>query len=261
MYNHHKKAIKDITNKFKENEEVLGIIMGGSVAHGFANESSDIDIMIVLSNDNYKKALEEKNISYYEEDVCPWDGGYVDGKYISIDFIKKVSECGSEPAKFAFKDAFVTYSKEEGLEELVEKAASYPIENKEKNIEKFIAQFKGWHWYYGEGLKRNNKYLIDVAASNMVLFAGRLILAYNEILYPYHKWFLRVLEGCPKKPDNLMEVMNQFIDIKSEANANALYDLIMNFHTWENEDKPWNIQFMIDSELTWLDGFTPVGDI
>lgn len=99
MYDHHKKAIEDITNKLKVKEEILGIIMGGSVAHGFANKESDIDIM------------------------------------------------------------------------------------------------------------------------------------------------------------------NNFIDDKSEKNANSLYELIMNFNKWESESKPWNIQFMIDSELTWLDGFVPVGDI
>lgn len=49
MFQHHKKAIEDITNKLKVKEEILGIIAGGSVAHGFANEKSDIDIMIVLS--------------------------------------------------------------------------------------------------------------------------------------------------------------------------------------------------------------------
>jgi Nucleotidyltransferase domain. len=261
MFEHHRKAIEDITNKLKAKEEVLGIIAGGSVAHGFANEKSDIDIMIVLSNEDYKKALEEKKFGYYEEEVCPWDGGYVDGKCISVEFIEEVCELGSEPAKFAFKDAFVTYSKIDGLENLIEKAASYPIRSKETNIDKFIAQFKGWHWYYNEGLKRNNRYLIDVSATNMVLFAGRLILAYNEVLYPYHKWFLKVLETCPNKPENLLEIMNKFIDDKSEDNAKVLYDTIINFNNWEDESKPWNIKFMLDSELTWLDGFTPVADI
>mgnify|MGYP003591876066 CR=1 FL=1 len=202
MFEHHRKAIQGITNKLKVKEEILGIIAGGSVAHGCANEKSDIDIMIVLSNEDYQKALEEKKFGYYEEEVCPWEGGYVDGKCISVEFIEKVCELGSEPAKFAFKDAFITYSKIAGLENLIEKAASYPIRNKEKNIDKFIAQFKGWHWYYNEGLKRNNKYLMDVASTNMVLFAGRLILAYNEVLYPYHKWFFKVLETCFRNRKN-----------------------------------------------------------
>ncbi|MDR3595974.1 nucleotidyltransferase domain-containing protein [Clostridium sp.] len=261
MYNHHKKAIEDITNKLKTNEEILGIIIGGSVAHGFANEKSDIDIMIVLSDEDFQKHLKEKNIGYYEEEICPRDGGYVDGKYISLDFIKKVCTQGSEPAKFAFKDAFVTYSKVEGLKELVENASSYPIKNKEINLERFISQFKGWHWYYNEGLKRNNLYLINIAATNMVLFAGRLILTYNETLYPYHKWFFKVLEQCPNKPENLINLMNNLIEDKNETNANILYDSIINFTDWNDGNKPWNIQFMLDSELTWLDGFVPVADI
>lgn len=102
---------------------------------------------------------------------------------------------------------------------------------------------------------------MNVASTNMVLFSGRLILAYNDVLYPYHKWFFKVLETCASKPENLIEIMNKFIEDKSEVNANALYDTIMNFNIWEDESKPWNIQFMLDIELTWLDGFTPVNDI
>jgi hypothetical protein len=115
--------------------------------------------------------------------------------------------------------------------------------------------------YFSEELKRNNKYLMDVAAVNMVLFAGRLILTYNETLYPYYKWFFRVLEDCSEKPENLIGVMNNFIEDKSERNAKLLFDLIMDFNKWENSEKSWNIQFMLDSELTWRDGFVPVGDV
>lgn len=51
MYNHHKTAIETITNKLKSRDEILGIIVGGSVAHGFANENSDIDLMLGRTGD------------------------------------------------------------------------------------------------------------------------------------------------------------------------------------------------------------------
>ena len=42
----------------------------------------------------------------------------------------------------------------------------------------------------------------------MILFGGRLILAHNEILYPFHKWFMRVLGSAPNKPEWLMECID-----------------------------------------------------
>ena len=119
MYKHHITAIETITNKLKARDEVLGVIIGGSIAHGFASEDSDVDIMIVLSEEDYKKALKENTVFYYEKESCDYEGGYVDGKCTSIDYIKKVAEFGSEPARFAFQGAFVSYSKVNGVEQLI----------------------------------------------------------------------------------------------------------------------------------------------
>lgn len=261
MYTHHITAIETITSKLKLREDILGVIIGGSVAHGFANENSDIDLMIVLSEENYKKALQAKNFQYYETEAAPYEGGYVDGKYTSVEYIKKVAKSGSEPAKFAFKDAFVTYSKIEGLEQLVADASGYPLERKAENMEKFFAQFEAWKWYYYEGLKRNDKYLIDVSISNYLLFAGRMILAYNETLYPYHKWFFKVLERVENKPAQLILNMNTILENKSSESVETLYTSIIDFNKWSSSDDIWCIQFMLDSELNWMDGNVPVGDL
>ena len=57
MYQHHREAIEKITEKLRNRKEVQGVIVGGSVAHGFATESSDIDLMIVLSDVDYERAI------------------------------------------------------------------------------------------------------------------------------------------------------------------------------------------------------------
>ncbi len=261
MYKHHITAIETITNKLKVRDEILGVIIGGSIAHGYANENSDVDIMIVLSEEDYKKALKENTVFYFERESCNYDDGYVDGKCTCTDYIKKVAEFGSEPAKFAFQGAFISYSKIDGLEQLVKDASKYPVERKQENINKFYAQFETWNWYFYEGLKRNNKFLMDYCLSNFVLFAGRLILAYNETLFPSYKWFLKVLEDVEKKPDNLMLCINNVVELKDSSSVEALYKSINGFHNWYTSDRHWCEQFMIDSQLNWVDGSVPIVDI
>lgn len=261
MYNHHKLAIEAITNKLKLKEEILGVIIGGSVAHGFANENSDIDIMLVLSDQDYEKALKVGNINYFETESTPYQDGYVDGKCTSVEFLKKVAELGSEPAKFAYKDAFVTYSKIAGLEQLVKDASRYPVERKNENMEKFYAQFEAWKWYYYEALKRNDKYLMEVSISNYILFAGRLMLTHNETLFPYHKWFLRVLGGLNSKPEDFMDHINNLLVSKTKESVEGLYNSITNFNQWTLTDQHWSIRFMLDSELNWIKGSVPISDI
>lgn len=260
MYTHHKIAIEEATNKLKEQDDVLGVVLGGSVAHGYAIENSDIDIMIVYSDEEYEKCLKTGDIGYFDTDSTDYEGGYVDGKATSAAFIKKVAEMGSEPAKFAYKDAIVTFDRLGGLEELVRAASRYPVERKKENIEKFYAQFQTWRWYYYEALKRGNRYLIDVSIMNYVLFAGRLILAYNETLYPYHKWFIRVLDSVKNKPDGLVACINGTIEQKRAENVEKLYNLITEFTQWPDE-KLWSVRFMLDCELGWMTGNLPVADL
>lgn len=261
MYSHHKKAIETITDKLKARADIQAIIVGGSIAHGFAIESSDLDLMLVLSDEDYKEAIKSGNACYFETEATPYEGGYVDAKYTCVDFIKKVAESGSEPARFAYKDAFITYSKIDGLEQLVKAASRYPSEKGKENMEKFYAQLEAWKWYYYEGLKRKNKYLVDMSVSNYVLFAGRLILAYNKALYPYHKWFFKVLENVKNKPENIITLMDSVLENKTPESVEALYDCIIGFNNWELSEKHWSIRFMLDSELNWMDGNTPVADL
>lgn len=261
MYPHHKTAIDRITNKLKEKEEILAVIVGGSVAHGFAKEDSDIDLMLVVSDEVYLSLLESGDIHYHETESTPYEGGYVDGKYTSVSYIKKVAEYGSEPARFAFKDAIVSYSEIYGLQEMVQAASCYPTERKNETLEKFHAQFEGWRWMFYEGLKKNERYVIEFSTTNFVLFAGRLILAYNEALYPYHKWFMKVLEGVTCKPNNLVLMMNNVLQHKSKESVEALYECVTQFHQWPKSEKGWHIRFMLDSELNWMTGHVPVADL
>lgn len=261
MYDHHIKAIETATNKLKARDEVLGVIVGGSIAHGYASEASDIDIMIVLTEEGYGQAVKENTVFYFEEESCDYEGGYVDGKCVSIEYINKVAESGSEPAKFAFQGAFISYSKFDGLGPLVEAASRYPVERKQENINTFWAQFETWKWYYYEGVKRNNKFLIDYCLSNYVLFAGRLILTYNEVLYPSYKWFLRVLEDAEQKPDALMQRINNVVERKDSDAVEALYQCINDFQSWYHSDRHWCEQFMFDSQLNWMNGAVPAADL
>lgn len=261
MYKHHEETIKNILEKLKVKDEVLGILLTGSIAHGFETSKSDVDIMIIVSEKDYKKRTEIKELTYWENESCTYEEGYIDGKYVSVDFMEKVAMIGSEPARFAFDGAVILYSKIEGLKELLEKITKYPIQKKEENIERFFAQLEGWKWFSKEAIKHNNKYLLNHSISNLVLFGGRLILAYNEILYPYHKWFIKRIEKANEKPEDIMEIINDVLSKKDKESIERFYECIINFTDWNVKQPSWTSQFVSDSELNWLNGNTPICDI
>ena len=261
MYSHHEESILNITRKLKTDKEILAVLIGGSVAHGFAKEDSDIDIMLVISEADYLKRVESKRLHYFETEDCTYEGGYVDGKYMSVEFLEKAARQGSEPARFAFKNAICTYSAIKGIEELLTRITTYPKATKHDKISAFYAQLQAWRWYCHEALKHSNTYLLNHSVSNLILFGGRLILAYNETLYPYHKWFLRVLSEVLHKPDNLMENINALLESQTKENVEKLFECVNGFADWDMTNGNWPNRFMLDSELNWLNNTTPVGDL
>ncbi len=261
MFANHETAIKNISEKFKKKDEVLALLIGGSIAHGFEQEDSDVDIMIIITEEEYAKKEKTGAIHYYETESCDYESGYIDGKFVTHEFLKKVADYGSEPARFAYESAKVAFSKIEGLDELLNRIARYPIEKKGENIRRFHAQLEAWRWFCDEALKKENKYLLNIAVSNLILFGGRMILAHNEVLYPYHKWFLRILENTENKPDGLMQKIYALLDSADKKHIDDFFNSIIHFQNWGSADFPWTNQFIVDSELPWLNGKTNVADI
>lgn len=261
MYAHHKLAIDKAAEKLKGDKKILAVILGGSVAHGLAVETSDIDLMLVLSESDYQQALVNGDLHYSDTESAGYPQGYVEGKYISESFIQAVAEKGSEPARYAFQDAKLLYSGLDHLDRLIASAATYPKNRKLDNMEKFYAQMEGWHWMYYEGLKRNDLYVINHSVTNLCLFSGRLLLAYNELLYPYHKWFLKVLSNAEKKPHNIVTLINTALSTKSKNSIEDLYSTTKAFHDWPQYEHGWASRFVIDSEINWMNGPVPIADL
>ena len=261
MLPHHSQSIQNVKEYFQRDPEIQALLLSGSIAHGFQSPGSDVDIMIFVSEEDYQKRFRAGQIHFFNRDLCTYEGGYVDGKYLSLDFVKKVLEKGSDPARFAFEGGQVLISRVDGLAEDICRIAEYPIAEKAERIKRFYAQFEAWHWYCGEAMAKGNQYLLGTSVSKLILFGGRLILTHNEMLYPYHKWFLKVLEGAREKPSDLMVCIQALNDSPIAENVEAFYERVKTFQPWSDNPYGWPAQFMLDSELNWMDGRTPVDDL
>lgn len=260
MRPHHKQAIEKLTKSFENQNKYLALIITGSVAKGLEREDSDIDVVVVVSEDEYQKMKKRKRLFYYTTNFCEYPGGYIDGKVVSLDFLKLIAERGSEVARDLFRGSWIAYSTIPELEDILKKILVYPKEEKNKKIQKFYAQFEYNKWFIDEAVKRKDNYALLRGVTDLVLFGGRLILAHNEILYPYHKLFTAALERAPDKPENFMKLLNTLLKVPNHNNALAFYEAIKNFRKWEIKEA-WPIQFLFDTELAWVDGKAYVGDL
>ncbi len=261
MRPHHERAIRRLADHFSQEEDCLAVIVGGTVAKGIASEYADIDVMIVVTDESYRKREAENSLIYFSTSFCDYPGGYVDGKIVNVEYLQAAAERGNEVTRAALTGALVAYSAISGLEELLAQIPVYQQHEQRDKIQAFYAQFECAHWYLGEAIKRGDRYLLTHAVSSLVLYGGRLILADNEILYPYHKLFMAELDRAPQKPENLMKLIGTLLDRPSPETAKAFYDAIKSFRMWNEAWEAWPVRFMKDTEWAWLENKAYIGDV
>lgn len=260
MLPHHREAIDGLTHRFQDDPEPTAVYLAGSIAHGFERPDSDIDLIIVVDDETYAERAREHRLGFFDMEVSDHPGVYAEGKVVSESFLEEVARHGSEPARFALHDARPLVARVD-YGECFERIGRYPVEGKADRLRRFFAQVEAWHWYVTQAIALQDPYLLGMSVSKLVLFGGRLVLTRNELLYPYHKWLLRVLEGAEDKPDGLMAAIEALHAEPTAEHAARFRELVIFHGPWEVPEAGWPSQFLVDSELNWLDGEPPVDDL
>jgi hypothetical protein len=221
--------------------------------------NSDVDIMLVVTEEEYARRVASDDLGYYNSEVCEYPGGYVDGKIINEAFLHDVAQRGSEPARAAFINVYMAFSHLAYLDALLKQIPVYQEQEREPKMHSFYCQIQAQRWFISEASKRQSIYLMAHASSEMVFYAARLLLAYNRILYPYHKWLMRAVQDAPEKPADFLTLAEVLLREGTVAHAEALWNCIKTFRDWQISDS-WGVRFMHDSEWTWRRGQTPLAD-
>lgn len=262
MEKHHADSIENLVREFQGNPKILALVLGGSLAHGFARPDSDIDVSILLSTDDMAVHRQAGRLHYNNRSLCTYDG-YIDGKYVDLEFLRLVAARGSDPIRYAFEGARILFSRVPALEPLLADIVRYPVREKTERRRRFAAQLLAWRWYYSEGVRQTNAYLRVLALQKITLFTCRLVLNENEQLYPYHKWMHRVTLAAARQPINLAARLDQLLQDHSWELVDGHVREMLAFAglDFAATDAVWPSQFMRDSELRWVTGEPAIDDL
>jgi len=248
---HHRRAAEKALDRLLEQvPELVAVLVGGSIAKGIEREDSDVDLIVVIPDDAYARRLAENCVSFFWNDLCDYTGGYVEGKLVGRSFIREAAERGSEPTRHAFKGVFPVHCTDDEILKWLSRIPQYPQEQQQNRIDSFLAQFQLNRWFFwGEGVRRGDRYLQVRAATDMVLFGCRLVLACNQMLFPCHKRLIEETLAAPRKPENLQLLIDRFLtELTDEAKKNFC-DAIQQFAGTNKTDML--SRFQQDVEMSW----------
>lgn len=256
----HQRAIDRLTERFAGDDRFLALLVGGSIAKGWERPDSDVDVMLIATDEEYSRRRADGALQYFTTDVCDYQGGYVDGKVVDAAFLHDVAERGVEPARAAFQGAFATFSRLPDLQETLRAIGRYSEARREENIRTYYSQVQLLNWYVPEAEKRGDRYLLNWSTTSLALYAGRLFLAYNRVFFPYHKWFTRQVAELPEKPEGLLSLMEDLLANPDSTRAQALTDCANGYREWGISFSQAVQDFMQDAEWFWRDGRVPPAD-
>ncbi len=261
MEKHHQESIDLFIEKYINDPDILAILLGGSLAHGFAKNDSDIDVFILVGSEEYQRRKSSNKLAFSLWDICTYENGYIDCKVIDIDLLERVSQHGSDPARYAFKDNRILFSKSDNLPELLSVISAFPKSKIEERRKRFASQLLAWKWFYSEGIKKGNKYLIFLSIQKIALFSSRIILNENELLYPYHKWMLEEVKKASQKPSGFMGKLDALFDAHTLEKVNDFCTEVLSFIDFNEKTVDWPNYFLKDSEQNWTEHEPPVDDL
>ncbi len=271
LYPHHEKGIAAVCDFFRHQEGVDALLLGGSIAHGYARENSDIDIMILVGDRVYEERKARDELLFFNRELAGYEEGYVDGKYICPAYLETVIAKGNDATRYAFKDARVLFARNkagvesagarEELECILDTVTRFDESKRDLRAKRFWAQIHAWKWYLAEATKHENPILKSQAACNLALFASRFVLNHSRMLYPYLKWLSREVAKAPDKPEGFQEKIDLIVSRGDVSTAETLVEELRPYVPAGIEDWQWSRYFLEDVETLWMRQEPPVADV
>ncbi|MEM8756525.1 MAG: DUF4037 domain-containing protein [Planctomycetota bacterium] len=235
---------------------VLGVVFSGSLVRGWGNASSDVDVIVVVTDAYYDERKAAATLTTYDTDIATYPGGAIDTKHVTTGYLDLAEKQASEPTRNAFVNAHAAMdnlSSENGdLQARINRIATYPEDQRESKLARFAAQLETNRWFIGEADKRENTYLRAWCAAQAALFASRLILTHNRMFFPFHKWVMRALEDCDEKPQGLHDAIELAVTEPSCETVHPLCDMVLKFRDWPADPLGWAGAFHRDTEQVWM---------
>jgi len=252
MRDHHQRATdKALAKLLAENPDTLAVLVGGSIAKGIEREDSDVDLIVVLPDERYHEKQLGNSVAFFWQDVCDYKGGYVEGRFVSRTYIREAAERGSEPTRHSFTGVYPVYCVDPGIADWLPSIPRYPDDRQQDKIAAFLAQMQLNRWFFWhEGKRRGDRYLQMRAATEMVLFGCRLILAHNRILFSCQKRLIEQTLAAPDKPEGFEAKINRLLTEMSDEAMEDFCKSVESFTDWGKSDHL--SRFLQDVEMSWF---------
>ena len=235
MYPHHIESAQKLREYFEGQEGVIAVVLDGSTVKGNARPDSDIDAIIVVTEEKYAELAVQNRLAEVIPGHCTYEGGYFDIKYKTKAILRRAAEHASEPTRNAYVKAQVLCTTDAEIPALVAAIERYPEHTVADKIRCFCANLQLNRGYFLNIVPEDNSYMRAHLAQEIVYSVYRLILIENRALFPCNRRLEETVRACKKRPDNILELGRAFLQEITVERCEAFVQAF-----WKQSDLPLN---------------------
>jgi predicted nucleotidyltransferase len=249
---HHDDALERFVTRMRRDEGVLGVVLTGSLARGAERADSDVDVIVVVTEDRFAAALTAGRLAYVETEDVAYDHGYIDVKLASPRYLEEAAERGDDPLRDGFAGARVVDDRLGGLAALVARVAEVPESQWVEREAAFVAQARLHGGYFlVQGVERGDPLLAAHAAVHLATSAARALLALNRVRFAGPKYLAAAVRALPRKPDGFDDALLEVVQRPSVDAGRRVLDLLEGAAEWPLPREASLSRFVLDNELAW----------
>lgn len=232
MYEHHRESLRIMTEYFRGQEGIIALIFDGSVARGVERPDSDLDAVVIVTEERYEEQRAKNRLAETITGYCTYEGGYFDVKYKTKGFLELAAACGSEPTRASFYKARVLFSSDPEIERLLNKINTFPVEEREQKYRVFYANVWLNQCYFMSCIPEKGNYMRMHIVSEIVYSIYRMILEENEVLFPCNRRLEEYVDQCGHKPDRILELAEAFMERMDQESCDAFVNAWKKWTSW-----------------------------
>ncbi|MDY6765008.1 MAG: DUF4037 domain-containing protein [Halobacteria archaeon] len=187
---------KEVADELKEKEGVVGVLLTGSVAAGYADENSDIDFILVVDSETYED-LEEGGDMRRE-------GEYIQYELKTLEEIEnKLKGWRDEISLWVYSQSRVLHDPTGEVSELLSKYDEYPEDVwKDRLFDYWFHATGDAPYNSGQAIRRGDLVTASLYQIRGMEYYTALAFILNKSFVPYRKWRMKAIEDLPDIPDD-----------------------------------------------------------
>ena len=225
MYRHHEESIEKMKTYFRE-QGAIALILGGSIAKGTERIDSDIDGMVILSEEDYARKEKTNTTTETVNGLCTYEGGYFDIKYMTKDYLKDLALKGSEPARNGFTGARILFCDDEEIELIIPQIAVFQKQEKEEKLLSFYSDFWLNYYYFLKDCPIDG-YMKMRTIAEIIYSLYRIILQEKEILFDCNRRLEEQVSSISEATARWVDMGRKLEISQTIEDADAFVDMYM----------------------------------